>query len=1357
MYGSQNPYQQPPWQQQPQQHQQPPLPPPPPLPPAGDHSQQWHGGDQTQNTQPQSTYNPNTYGPMPGTPSMDHNQQDTSRWGVRYNQQFGHQHQPSIHDQQSVPPPLPPRPTSAFEFNQAHSQTPPPPQQPQWQQPAQTSQPYYPPNQGMNAPEYPPAQPPPPQQSWQQPPPHDQNFGVNQGVPPQPPPLPSAYQAEIQRPASAWPTAPTYSQNPPTHQYDPSPQPHQQQVPYQHDQQQQQQVPYQHDQQQQQQQPPPPYQHDQQQQQQQATYQHDQHQQQHQQYQSAPPEQQQQQQQPVVSPPVPPAAQNVENTGNNNYFQSPPGGMRDHLHSPPPDNNLQQPLPPATQAPVASLAPAISPLSAQASIATSTPPPTAAAAAPTTAPSQTATAAGTGASALGFGGPSDWEHFTATGEEVDDTGAFGVKTETPVTKTNTFELSSDPSPRLPVSNALVASQQPARTSSPGQVSPEQPPRSSAHVISPVDASNQRAQNQTESLSSRLDSVSSIGSSTPADAKAILDVIEAWSQPVVRTGSQQSSYSESKSHQRSNTVGTFEHPRVTTPISHIHASPQQSPLRSISRADGRPIHSIVTISDPYEDLDPWYKSSLTRYVTMLRKEMETESEEEKYKLFSAFMHKESKLRAILYNVESFLDQQPTLKPESALAPTPAPTSAPAPASIPKAAIDDTPVQSQGGPSKIAIPDPPTPGEEDDVVSYSPGGLPRLGSALSNQMRKNPGSDGLHRSASNPTRSQGQIGAAKNPAATSHLGIAAHANPSRSVSVPPESAVRPDSNPPFTVEPPHAVYTPFRYNDPQSASVSGPPNRPAYQGYSALRQAGVESGRVMAQPSLQVSPSFPSERSASRAEHDETFLGLIREKSVAYRSHRPGTSLANRPTLPKKGASSVTFDELQTLVPGPPPHLESSSRVAIIREEIDNFPHDFTFIDKTHEAWDNSATSRQSQVNTQRQARQAESESHINALFNDKEIGYSDINVLEDEFKQTEAQIQLNEERKEFEKYVEIVFTRVDERLASEIKRLQHLYNEISQMLQPDGGKPSTLAKFQLSYTMRNAVDIFQKLEIRHAKRVAGVLERERRRKKAERRYYVFLGETAALKQMEKDFAALEQRTLLDAAKAKDDRTNKLMDVFDDASMRGIGENQRLLDDISTKINKFDTDLIRTTPSVVPAGGSKMLQNALEFVKFLGANSESVLESFGVADRLLNNADYDVSVAEAKVAESNADIFRRLEEEKKKEDKKIEDDLQSRMSSVRTSHHAIIMNIEEVLEAVEAADTAGTTLTPPSGSDSRSRTASLSGGIVPSNTPPALGVGIPPPSTSTLTPEEQQQERLRKALEDAKKRNAEKGQS
>src|SRR5437667_398625 len=127
MYGSQPPghppyfYQTSPglpqaeWQQHPSQQHGPQWQgseslPPPPLPPP---------------SQPgTSVYNPNTYGPMPGSGHPTSVEShippaagfppggvDTSRWGVRYNQQqqhqTHHQHQASLHGTQSSPPPMP--------------------------------------------------------------------------------------------------------------------------------------------------------------------------------------------------------------------------------------------------------------------------------------------------------------------------------------------------------------------------------------------------------------------------------------------------------------------------------------------------------------------------------------------------------------------------------------------------------------------------------------------------------------------------------------------------------------------------------------------------------------------------------------------------------------------------------------------------------------------------------------------------------------------------------------------------------------------------------------------------------------------------------------------------------------------------------------------------------------------------------------------------------------------------------------------------------------------------------------------------------------------------------------------------
>jgi hypothetical protein len=220
-------------------------------------------------------------------------------------------------------------------------------------------------------------------------------------------------------------------------------------------------------------------------------------------------------------------------------------------------------------------------------------------------------------------------------------------------------------------------------------------------------------------------------------------------------------------------------------------------------------------------------------------------------------------------------------------------------------------------------------------------------------------------------------------------------------------------------------------------------------------------------------------------------------------------------------------------------------------------------------------------------------------------------------------------------------------------------------------------------------------------------------------------------MDKDFETRERRMLLDAARAKDKRANKLMDSFDDASMQGLGANQGLLDNISTKIKALDSNFAQSLDGAAAQNALKLLQGAIDFSNFLGADSEMILKSFGVADRMLNDADYEVSVCEAKVVNSSPAIFRQLEDAKKKEDKKIEEDLQARIASMRGGQQEIVTSIQTALNTIPKGDVKAAS--PP----------------VPAALPVVAELPTSPVSVSA---EEQQQERLRKALEAAKKRNA-----
>ncbi|KAK2751943.1 hypothetical protein FQN55_008685 [Onygenales sp. PD_40] len=1234
MYGSQQPHNPPPfyppassgpsqpeWQVPPPTHHGPPwqpaeqpLPPPPPPPPSGSGA---------------SSYNPGTYGPMP---SGDPNPQsgfspttDTSTWGVRYNQQHHHQHHQSLHGNQLPAPPLPPRPSSAFDPAQAPS----PPQATPWAPPtSQPNQQYYPQNPAVNVPD-PYHQPHQAQQPWQSF--QDTGFPDNQHIPPAPPPIPPAYQAEQHQNPAGWAPQLNYSDQPPTHHYDPSPQHHQT---------------------------------------------------------------------------IPPSQFNAAGTA---------PSLHDYTQTPPP----LAPPPPADQSHSSVPSPYVSP-------------PAPAPAVPAVPANPQPPTLATGASALGTGGPSDWEHFTAAPDEFDDTEAFNFKPEVPAKHTDTFELPSLPSP----------------TTSPPQHDPVTPPQSQPKIETPTTATQpppaptvdapvpERQQAPSPPQPERADSIAI--SDVSAEESTIIDgVIQAWSHPVsseiprpLNTSSKDSTPKPSSP--------CPEQPRVSTPPAPSQTPRHESPRSITPKAEQPAPKPIIKVVDPNEDLDPWYKSSLSRYVTMLRKEMAAGSDEERFKIFTHFLTKESKLREILYGIE-----EADLKPANLAIRR---QSGPVP-EIQTAIMESV---SQDG---------------DDVLTYSPGGRPILASALSaqKQLQKRFAGDGLHRSASNPTpplQTRFQQSSLNEPFSAVSTASPMSSFP-RSTSVPLGTSPvfpRSQSAVPFSSGPTRPVYTPFRYAEgPQRGSEQLTFDRPAYQAYSALRLASVESGRTLAQPT--VAPPMGASSlhvpSTGKGEHDETFIGLIREKSVAYRGKRNRSDSLGKVLLNQSlaGNSLALFDELRALIPKMLPDPARNPQIIGYQKELEAIPDNFHFIQEYTEKWDEEIRKQRPALDNQRRARQEESEHHIDSLFNDKEIGYSDINVLEDEFRQTEAQRQLTEERKEFESYVTSVFNPIESRLKDEISQLQAQYDRAIDLLNseaaasdllPGSSKMSKMDKYQLSHTMKNAVEVFQKLERRHDKQSEAVLERERRRKKAERRYWIFLGESASLKQLDKDFDIMEKRNILDAAKERDSRANFLMDSFDDASMRGLGENQSLLDDIAAKAKKIDGRFINSLGKVPPET-EQLMNNVSGFVKYLGTDSESILLSFGIADRFLNDSDYEVSVSEARVASAGPEIFHRLEEEKKKEDVKIRDDLQMRLDSVKTGHEAIMANIRETLAMMRKAGFG---------------TPTLNGGGLSSPPPLASIVETPPPVPPKTPPgvpdaEDEQKQRLRKALEDAKRRNAAKG--
>ncbi|KAJ5577929.1 uncharacterized protein N7459_006893 [Penicillium hispanicum] len=931
-------------------------------------------------------------------------------------------------------------------------------------------------------------------------------------------------------------------------------------------------------------------------------------------------------------------------------------------------------------------------------------------------------------SALGPGTPSDWEHFGPTPAEVDDAAWFPPRrpasqaqetVQTPPGFSTGFpnpglvSPANSPSPRLDTTQhipvTMYSNQGPAarRNDSISPISPDM-----AHGV--------------QSLPARTDSVNS-GVSFSDHAESIDNVIDAWvrplspaNQPAQTTRPDPASQPQPQSQCNQGIPAEDPNPVQSSPPLARDLGLNQSP--AITNPEVRAGTVIPKEPDPYEDLDPWFKSSLSRYVAMLRKEAVADSDEERYKIFTAFMSKETKLREILYNIE----------PEAPVTREDPPASLPTQNRVPPSSRNrETPIESGLIPvatEELTSPSSTTEdGNDDDAGSeYSAGGRPILGK----QARR--GSQWIPNLSTLPS------------------GVEASNRLPVRESMPLDEAPQKQALGPLTTNPPRPIYTPFQYTEgPQRGSDNLSFDRPAYQAYSDLRQASAVSGRVMsnAPPSTSRSRSSTLTTPAPR-EHDETFLGLIRHKSTAYQSstRRNTTPLPLLPESLRQGRSDNVVEDLRSMVWTPLDKQSESSWHITTREDLEKFPDDFSYIQKSIDDWEDTAKGRRQRLDEERTTRQEDSEAQIDSLFNGKEIGYADINTLEEDFRQSEARVQLDEERQEVENFISQVFNPLDERLKDEISALRKSYDSaLNQLDRDQKGKQCSP-----SVTMKMVNEIHNKLEIRFQKRLEIALDCERRRKKAERRPLVFMGDMGSLRKLDGDFNLMEKRNILEAAKDRDERANRLMDSFDDAILHGLGMNQSHLDELASKAAQLDPTTLRAS-GLPDSEVEQILKSAATFAASLRADSEAIIRSSGVADMILNDADYNISVAEARYANSEPEVFQRLEVEKRKEDEKIQSDQEAKLQSIQKGPEEIDSAIQRLLQDLR--ETPRTT-PPVSSSTEQTIPASQSADVPPIEIRPATASPGPTPALAGQIPDPEMghQERLRIALENAKKRNA-----
>ena len=359
---------------------------------------------------------------------------------------------------------------------------------------------------------------------------------------------------------------------------------------------------------------------------------------------------------------------------------------------------------------------------------------------------------------------------------------------------------------------------------------------------------------------------------------------------------------------------------------------------------------------------------------------------------------------------------------------------------------------------------------------------------------------------------------------------------------------------------------------------------------------------------------------------------------------------------------------------------------LRQSMDAIRDDFSFIHKTVLSWDADAKKGRERNDKERQSRTAQNEARIDALFNENEIGYGDISQLEAEFKRQEATKKAQEDRDEVDTFVANVFDVVWKRINYEMDQLQPLYDQCTELVSNASAGRTMFEDFEDTVPVASAMEVllilYQKLMVRHQKAFEAVLERDRRLKKTEVAPWNAMGSNEKVKKIEKRFEDAEKKAILEFCRQRDDRAGVLMEVLDHNTLRGVGANQDYMESIMQAVRKISTEVQASGNSIAndDVVSQDEVLKAQTITTSLARSSEQLVQTFHVADMLLNAADYEVSVANAKLSNADAAAFKRLREAKAKEDTKLVMDLEHRMNLIRGDTSRTQEEIKKLLSLI-----------------------------------------------------------------------------
>ena len=716
---------------------------------------------------------------------------------------------------------------------------------------------------------------------------------------------------------------------------------------------------------------------------------------------------------------------------------------------------------------------------------------------------------------------------------------------------------------------------------------------------------------------------------------------------------------------------------------LPAEEQPAQVSGGANADTELPSETKRFDDPYADLDPWGRSSLNRFAAMLREEARAETNQDKLNIFNVFTTRESRLRVILYGTDDELILQQPGKSTSGESPKRIPSQKAqhlAKTGSKKRSLQrKSPDKGQHTVKEL----PPLPPNRDSVVGIPVSRLTTSGAQNDVKLAAPAASISNAQNAPNSSL-EGQ----QPPQSLTSLSTA------RETDLPQDPALLEASMPSTgaidtSVLPPQGKAQ--SRNEASERSSEQQQTRPGqqrsgqegsevknyltnrrsiYRPFATQTMESMENANnLVLEPEylLEKPPILPLEAPTGQFMPNSTAKERLND-NVEETEATARTETANQP-LDLRRFIDADFDPLLMVLPQAEATLKDGVKLTSFQTSIDCIPDDFSFIHASVVAWDTKVKQQREEHERQRHVRQIESEQRIDALFDEHEIGYGDIAELEGEFKKSEAVRKAEEDRAEYQAFLEDVFNVVWTRLNYEIDQLDPHYEEYSTLMnQTLAGKDMFEASQEdlvLAPAMTAFLGLHQKLEIRHQKAFEAVLERDRRLKKTEISPWYSLSNIPKVKQLEKQFEEAEKKAIIDYCQKRNQRANKLMDVLDENTLRGVGANQDYMEAIMKAVRRIASGrAFASMPGLeTPVEGIELVQKARSCTAILASSSEQIVQTFHVADMLLNSADYEVSVAKAKVAKVDLATLSKLKEERNKEDQKLMRDLEHRLALIR----------------------------------------------------------------------------------------------